>query len=221
MSLIGLGLMDITYLGHSSFRIKGKKAALVTDPYDSKAGKFPNVSADIVTVSHDHFDHNQTDLVKDVKRIVKGPGEYEIGGVSIIGIPTFHDDKKGEERGKNTVYVIEMDGFRLAHLGDLGHKLSSNKLEELGTIDILMIPVGGVYTIGPSEASEVIRDIEPSVTIPMHYKTPELDKSAFGELLSVDEFLKDVGLSAEKADKFSAKKTDLAEEQKIVVLSTK
>lgn len=213
--------MDITYLGHASFRIKGKNVSLVTDPYDDRAGKYPKISADIVTVSHDHFDHNQADLVKDVKRVVSGPGEYEISGVSIIGLSTFHDDKKGAERGKNTVYVIEMDGLRIAHLGDLGHKLSNNELEELGTIDVLMIPVGGVYTIGPSVAAEIVRDIEPSIAIPMHYQQPGLDQKTFGELVGVDEFLKDSGFSVEKTDKLTVKRGDLADEQKIVVLERK
>lgn len=215
--------MDITFLGHSSFRIKGKSATLVTDPFDPAmvALKYRGVSADIVTISHQHEDHNQADLVKGVKKVVSGPGEYEIMGISIIGISTFHDDKKGEARGKNTVYVIEVDGLRLAHLGDLGHKLTERHLETMGNIDILMIPVGGEYTIGPAHAVEVTRAIEPIIVIPMHYQMPGLNPKVFAKLAKVDHFISDLGFPAEKADKLTIKKESLGEEQKVYVLEKK
>lgn len=213
--------MEITYLGHSSFRLKGKSATLITDPYDEKAGKFPNVSADIVTISHDHHDHNQYDLVKDIKRVVSGPGEYEISEVSIIGLPSYHDEKKGEERGKNTIYVVEMDGIRIVHLGDLGHKLSEKEVEQLGSVDVLLVPVGGVYTIDPESASFVVKSIEPTITIPMHYKRGGMDDKIFGKLSSVDDFLKETGLPAEKMEKLTLKIGDIGEEQKVVILETK
>lgn len=213
--------MEISYLGHSSFRLKGRTANVVTDPYDSKmlGFKFPVVSADIVTLSHNHDDHNQSKLVSDVKKVIDGPGEYEIAGVSIIGISSFHDDKKGEERGKNVIYIFEMDGLRLVHLGDLGHKLSENVLEDFGTVNVLMIPVGGFYTIGPSEAVELVNAIEPSIIIPMHYFSEGMNTEVFGKIAKVDDFLRDVGLTVERVDKLSVKKEELAEEQKVVVLS--
>src|SRR5581483_2872098 len=129
--------MDIVYLGHSSFKIKGKTASVVIDPFDEKmiGMKFSRSQAEILLVTHHHMDHSKTDNVSDVKRVVDGPGEYEISGVSIIGIQTFHDDKKGAERGRNTIYVIEMDGLRLLHLGDLGHKLDESQIKEIGNID--------------------------------------------------------------------------------------
>ena len=215
--------MDITFLGHSSFRIKGKNVTLVTDPYYAKLVglKYPRVSADIVTVSHGHDDHNKVENVSGVKKVISGPGEYEIMGVSIIGIASFHDDKKGKLRGKNTVYVIEMDGLRLVHLGDLGHKLSDNILEGIGNVDVLMIPVGGEYTIGPSTAADIVRDVEPRTTIPMHYQMKGLNPEIFGKLTSVDAFLSDVGLSAETMDKLTIKKESLGEDQKVVVLERK
>jgi len=215
--------MDITYLGHSSFRLRGKYASLITDPYiESEVGlKFPKVSADIVTVSHEHPDHNNVEAVKDIKKDIRGAGEYEISGISIIGIPTFHDDKKGTLRGKNTVYIIEDGDLRLVHLGDIGHKLSEGVLEEIGVIDVMMIPVGGVYTIGPSDAAEIVREIEPSIVIPMHYQVPGLRKDTFEKLAQVDEFLKEVGLGVERLDKLSVKKSDLLEEHKVVVLEKK
>lgn len=212
--------MDITFLGHASFRLKGKTAALVTDPFSPEMVglKFPKVSAEIVTISHGHEDHNQVDLVKGVKRVINGPGEYEIQGVSIMGFASFHDDKKGQLRGKNTIYVIEIDGLRLAHLGDLGHKLNEKTVEEMGGIDVLMVPVGGVYTINASEAAEVVRAIEPNITIPMHYQMDGLKREAFEKLTGLKPFLADVGLTVDKTNKLSVKRSTIEEEQKVVVL---
>ena len=122
--------MDITYLGHSSFKIRTKTATVITDPFDPKMVglKYSGVEGEIVTVSHDHSDHNAVDRVSLVKKVVEGPGEYEILGVTIMGYKTFHDNKNGSERGENTVYVIEAEGLRLVHLGDLGHLLSDDQL---------------------------------------------------------------------------------------------
>jgi L-ascorbate metabolism protein UlaG (beta-lactamase superfamily) len=212
--------MEIVYLGHASFRLKGKTASVVCDPFDpGMVGfKFPSVDADIVTVSHDHSDHNKFTLVKNVQKVVSGPGEYEISGVSIIGISTFHDDKKGSLRGKNTIYVIEMDGLRIAHLGDLGHELSEKILNQMGAIDILMIPVGGEYTIDTSVAAKVARAIEPAIVIPMHYLAEGMNDETFSKLAKVEPFLSDMGLPVENMPKLSVKKSDIAEEKKIVVL---
>lgn len=217
--------MDITYLGHSSFRLKGKDAAVLTDPYDSKyvGFKFPATDADIVTVSHHHDDHDKAELVSGVKKIVDGPGEYEITGVSILGFSSFHDSKKGEERGANTIYVIEMDGLRLCHLGDLGHTLSDELVENLGDIDILMIPVGGGGpTITVGDAVTVVQAIEPSIIIPMHYQAQGLNPEVFAKLAPVDGFLKEVGINAERLPKFSIKKEEINPEvQRVVVLERK
>jgi len=145
--------MDITWLGHSSFRIKGKLATIVTDPYGASTGlKLPKTEADIVTVSHDHEDHNDLSRIGGDFKEVLGPGEYEIREVSIFGISSFHDASGGSERGRNTIYTISMDSMRLCHLGDLGHRLTQEHLREIGEVDILFVPVGGVYTIGPEGA---------------------------------------------------------------------
>ncbi len=215
--------MEITFLGHSSFRLKGKTAAVVTDPFDPEMVglKFPRVVADIVTISHHHEDHNRAELVKGVKRVVSGPGEYEIMDVSIIGIATFHDEKKGGKRGKNTVYIYEIDGLRLAHLGDLGHKLPEKILERIGDIDLLMVPVGGEYTIGPTEAVEIARAIEPKIIIPMHYQMPGLNPTTFAKLLSTEPFLAEIGLPVEKTSKLSVRKESLVEESKVILLEKK
>jgi L-ascorbate metabolism protein UlaG (beta-lactamase superfamily) len=215
--------MDITYLGHSSFRLKSKTATLITDPFDPKMVglSFPKISADIVTVSHDHDDHNKTELVKDIKRVVDGPGEYEINEVSIIGISSFHDDKKGKTRGRNTIYILEIEGLRLAHLGDLGHKLSERMVEKIGDIDILMIPIGGEYTIDASVAAQIVRDIEPKLIIPMHFKTPKLNPQTFSKLTTEEPFLKELGLPVEKTNKLTVTVSSIGEDQKIILLEAK
>lgn len=220
--------MEITYLGHSCFRIKGKKNIIVTDPFDHpRLGfKMPPTSADIVTISHHHQDHDSTAVVKATSKrsepfLVDGPGEYEIAAVSIFGIASFHDNSSGAKRGENTVYVINLDGLRLAHLGDLGHKLTETQLEEVNGVDILFIPIGGTYTIDDNEAIEVIGQIEPLIVIPMHYLTKEM-KSDFGIKLTVDDFLKAIGEEGIKTrDKLIISKDKLPQEREIVVLKRK
>lgn len=217
--------MDITYLGHSSFRIKTKTSTIVLDPFDPKmvGFKYSGVDGEIVCVSHNHPDHNAIDKVSGVKKVVDGPGEYEISGVSIIGYRSFHDNKKGEERGKNTIYIIEADGLRIAHLGDLGHTLDDDLVSEMGSIDVLMIPVGGVYTIGPKEAVEVAGKIDPYFIIPMHYKAEGINESEFEKLEPKEAFLKEIGKPVENLPKFSIKKEDIIDDQstKVIVLERK
>lgn len=216
--------MDITYLGHSSFKIKGKTVALITDPFDpAMVGiKFPKNEADLVTVSHDHKDHNMVSLVGGVKRVIDKPGEYEIAGTSVIGIQSFHDDQKGAERGKNIIFVIEMDGLRLCHLGDLGHALSDETVAAIGDIDILFVPVGGTYTIDYKIASDVVNAIEPKVIIPMHYQTDELNAENFADLGKVDSFLTQMALRVERLPKLQIKAGELSpEDEYIVVLERK
>src|SRR3989344_5274291 len=187
--------MDITWLGHSSFRIKGKSVTVVTDPYSSsKLGfKFQKIEANIVTVSHDHDDHNQAGQVDGDPKVVKNPGEYEVKGVSIFGIPTYHDNKQGEERGQNTVFVIKIDSIIICHLGDLGHKLTEDQIGQIGNIDILLTPVGGVYSLSSAQALDIVSKLEPKVVIPMHYQVEGLNKETFGELEGVENFIKELG----------------------------
>ncbi|MBX4205846.1 MBL fold metallo-hydrolase [Candidatus Microgenomates bacterium] len=215
--------MDILYLGHSSFRIKGRTQTLVTDPFNSSIGiKFPKIEADVVTLSHDHDDHNNVAAVSGIKKVFSRPGEYEVNGVSIFGIASYHDDKKGEERGENVIYLYEMDGIKIAHLGDLGHTLTESQIDQLGTVDILMIPVGGVYTIGPTEAVSVVQAIEPKIIIPMHYKTNDLNQETFGKLEPVETFVSALGVKSETLPKLSYKLGDLPEgEQRVYILETK
>jgi L-ascorbate metabolism protein UlaG (beta-lactamase superfamily) len=213
--------MDIIYLGHSSFHIKGKTASVVTDPFDaaSVGFRFPRTEATIVTISHAHDDHNKSELVSGVKKIISGPGEYEVDGISVIGLPTYHDNMKGAERGRNTVYVYEVDGLRLAHLGDLGHTLSEETISAMGDIDVLMIPVGGKYTIDAKEAAEVVRLIEPNIVIPMHYQVPGLNPQMFSELADEKAFITELGFTARREKKLTLKQGLLpTETQEIVTL---
>lgn len=214
--------MDITYFGHSSFRLRGKSADVVTDPYDSSMVglKFPkNISADIVTVSHEHPDHNAISAVEGSPFIISGSGEYEVKGVAIVGIPSFHDDEKGKARGKNTIYRFEIDGMNIVHLGDLGHLLTAEDVDGLDGVDILLVPVGGFYTIDASTATKVISEIEPSIVIPMHYGRPELIQKSFGELTPLSVFLKEMGKTeTTPVLKLSITKDKLPEEMQVVVL---
>src|SRR5688572_29430633 len=185
--------MEIKYLGHSSFRLKGKSMSVVTDPFDSEMVglTFPKVIAEIVTISHGHNDHNQSMKVKGTEDraepfVIDRPGENEVGGVGVIGIRTWHDDKEGAERGENIIFTFQIDGVIVCHLGDLGHKLSDKQIENIGQIDVLLVPVGGVYSLNPSQAVEAMNALSPSVVVPMHYKKTGM-KEGFAEIATVEE----------------------------------
>jgi len=212
--------MDITYLGHSSFKLKGKTASVICDPFDPKEVglKFTANEADIVTSSHQHLDHHNLEAVKGAKKVIDGPGEYEISGISIIGINSYHDNKKGEEMGRNIIFIFEIDNLRIAHLGDLGYVLTEKEAEELGEIDILMLPVGGVHSLNSEQAAEIVRLVEPILVIPMHFKVEGINLEAFGKLDPVETFLKEVELPVEKLPKLSVKKELLGEETKVIIL---
>jgi len=182
--------VEITWLGHSCFRIRGRQATVITDPYSPNLGySLAKPKADIVTVSHQHEGHSYVSGIEGNPKPVLGPGEYEIGGVLIIGVATFHDGVRGGQRGKNTVYVMEVDEVTVCHLGDLGHVLTAEQVEELGDVDVLLLPVGGVSTINAPTAAEVVRQLEPEVVVPMHYKTAALR----WELEPAERFLKEIG----------------------------
>src|SRR3989344_961788 len=189
--------MIITWFGQSCFRLQGDSSTLVTDPYDQSLGlRLPRLTADLVTVSHDHHDHNNVAAVKGMDGnapfTITMPGEYEVKGTFVYGIPAFHDSKQGAERGPNIIYRIEMDGITLAHLGDLGHLLTNGEVEKLEGVDILMIPVGGFYTIDAKQATEIISQLEPRLIIPMHYQLPGLTTS---KLDDVKAFCKEMGVT--------------------------
>lgn len=179
--------MKIKWLGHSSFLLtESTGVSVLTDPYDGKKVgiEFPEAQADIVTISHKHFDHDCLSAVKSYKLVVDSTGANEIDGVQIYGFKSFHDEKKGQLRGKNIVFRIRMDGVEVCHLGDIGEELSPMLAELIGSINILLVPIGGKYTISARQAKEYVDLLMPDVVIPMHYNLPGYI-SEYGE---VDEF---------------------------------
>ena len=208
--------MEISWLGHSCFRLKGKQATVITDPFSPELGYPPGKpTAQIVTVSHKHSGHSHIQGVGGSPRQVTGPGEYEISNVLIIGIATFHDKDSGRLMGKNTAYLIEIDDISICHLGDLGHALTDEQVEELGKIDVLLVPVGGVSTINAAAAAEVVRQLEPNIVVPMHYKTQAMNR----ELEPVETFLKEIGAhDITPQAKLSLTKTSLPLGTQVVLL---
>jgi L-ascorbate metabolism protein UlaG (beta-lactamase superfamily) len=182
--------VTIKWLGHSSFLISlNDEIKIVTDPFDSSVGyPLPDVTADVCLVSHEHFDHNNVSIVKGKPVVLKGTGEKEAKNIKFKGIPSFHDEKQGSQRGKNTIFTWELGGIRFAHLGDLGVELSSSQVKEIGAVDVLFVPVGGFYTIDATVATKVVASLNPKVIIPMHYKMPFMGASF--PIAKVDEFLK-------------------------------
>ncbi|MDQ6878562.1 MAG: MBL fold metallo-hydrolase [Candidatus Dormibacteraeota bacterium] len=207
--------MDVTWLGHGCFRLRGRNAAVVTDPYPPAIGlKLQRLDADLVTVSHEHDNHNYTQAVRDAYEI-RGPGEYEVAGVSVIGFPTYHDAEKGAKRGRNTVYLIEIDDVSVCHLGDLGHRLDDTDAETVASVDVLLVPVGGRTAINAAQAAEVVRQLEPRYVIPMHYAIAGLKV----ELDPLDRFLKEMGVTvSEPQPKLSVQSSSGDFETKVVVL---
>jgi L-ascorbate metabolism protein UlaG (beta-lactamase superfamily) len=211
--------MDISWLGHSCFRIKGSQGIVITDPYSPETGySLDKPTANIVTVSHQHPGHSYVQGVGGQPKLINKPGEYEIGGITILGIITFHDGEGGSKKGRNTAYLIEVDDVAICHLGDLGHVLTGRQLEEIGNVDVLLLPVGGVSTINASTAAEVVRQLEPKIVVPMHYKTPALVR----ELEPVDKFLKEMGAKdITTQPNLSVSKSTLPENMQVFLLDYK
>lgn len=213
--------MVITWYGQACFRIQSGEFTLAIDPFGKEIGLTPpRFKADAVLVTHGHFDHANTQSIAGDPLIINGPGEYEIKGVSVRGIQTFHDKQKGAERGLNTIYTIDLEDIRLVHLGDFGEGILRDETnDQIGTAHVAMIPVGGTYTITGEEAAKVIKQLEPRIVIPMHYKLPEVK----ADLLPVDIFLKEMGAAKTEAqEKLTIKKKDVeGENEKTVVVVLK
>lgn len=216
--------MIITYHGHSAFKLKGKKGTVVTDPYNDYVGfSMPRLSADLVTVSHDHEDHNASEKIAETSRrshpfIITKPGEYEVGGISVFGTSSWHDASQGAERGPNNIFTILLDGVRVCHLGDLGHELTTKQVDSIGPVDVLLVPVGGVYTIDPTLAVKAIRALEPGIAIPMHFKTDKHEDAVFGDLKTAEDFLKEYGVDPTPMTKLDIQSGKIPEETEIIVL---
>ena len=214
--------MKIKWYGHAAFLITSDQGLkIIIDPYEPGAfggqlsyGKIKD-QGDMVITSHDHADHNYTKDLPGTPQVVKGSGSRTIKGISIKGIPTYHDPSKGSERGTNTIFTIKLDDIQLCHLGDLGHLLSDKELTEVGPVDILLIPVGGFFTIDPKEATRVAEQIKPKVLIPMHFKT---EKCGF-PIASVEDFLKGkTNTKRARASEAAFDKATLPQQMEIVVL---
>jgi len=208
--------VEIVWLGHSCFRIRGREATVVTDPCPPASGyTIGKPTADIVTVSHPHENHSYVKAVAGHPVLLERPGEYEIHGAFVTGVGTYHDASKGADRGPNVTFVVEMEDLRVCHLGDLGHTPTPDQVEELSGVGVLFIPVGGNTTIDGATAAEVVNIIEPAIVIPMHYRT-EVSK---GELAPLDRFLKEMGAKdLEPQPKLAVNRSSLPHETQVLLL---
>ncbi len=215
--------MKINFLGHSSFRIKSKNGIVIMDPYRDTVGfKMPKLSADVVTISHHHNENNFYEKIKPTKSrekpfVIDTPGEYEVSGISIFGIESFHDDQNGAIRGKNTIFVIYLDHLKICHLGHLGHELDPDLVAKIGDVDIVFVPVGGSETIDPKQAINVVDSLEPSIFIPMNYLTDK-HSSDYAHLAKLEDFFNVYGNDVGAIETLDISVNNLPEERTLVVL---
>lgn len=206
--------MLIKWFGHASFKITTGQTSIITDPFNEKLG-YPMFTreADVVTISHPHWDHVAAECISGQPQIITENGPYHVNDIFIEGFSTFHDKNQGRERGTNTIYKIGAEGINLLHLGDLGHALSQDLIDKVGQVDILMLPVGGKFTVDADEAYEIVGSIKPQIVIPMHFQTPHLSFALAG----VEEFLSKFERVI-KLPCLDIAKPDLQGETKIIVL---
>lgn len=211
--------MKIKWFGQSCFMITAENGTkVVTDPYANMLGyKLPEIEASIVTISHNHKDHNNINAVKGSFEHIQGSGGFSKDGIKIKGVETFHDKVSGAMRGKNTVYNFNIDGINVCHCGDLGHILSSNQIEDIGNVDILLLPIGGLATINAANAVKVAKQLNPTIIIPMHYRTKALGLLGyiFG---SVDKFISISGMLAKEYKELELSKASIKDYSGIAVL---
>jgi L-ascorbate metabolism protein UlaG (beta-lactamase superfamily) len=216
-------LVKVLWHGHSCFELQGKTVTVVTDPFKGIGIPEPKAAADVVLVSHGHRDHNNVKPVlgKDGEVLESFVGVKEVKGLTVKGVETFHDNSNGSRRGKNIVYTFGLDGVQFCHLGDLGHELTSSTVEDIGKLDVLFVPVGGFFTIGPETATKVCEELNPKIIMPMHYRMPGLRaRIMFGFLKTADDFSK--GKSNVERIQGSSINVDadtLPKETKIIILS--
>ncbi|GCE14128.1 MBL fold metallo-hydrolase [Tengunoibacter tsumagoiensis] len=214
--------MEITWLGHSCFQLRGKNAILITDPCSPQSqptapAALSKINASIVTVSHDHPGHNAVQSVGGHPRVVRSPGEYEISDVLITGVAAYHDTKRGQDYGRNTIYIIHMDDLVICHLGDLGHSLQEEQLEEVADADVLLLPISGDHTINATQAAEIISQVEPRVVIPMHY-TPNAEATSH----PLRTFCKEMGIEiVDPQPKFVVTRNTLPAEMQVILLAAR
>lgn len=210
--------VEITWFGHSCFRLKDRDLTVVCDPYDKSLGlTLSRLRADLVTVSHDAPGHNAVDAVKDWRTVIRGPGEYELSGIFITGIPSYHGGKD-QENEPNTVFIFEFPDLTVCHLGDLGHVLSETQVEAMPKIDVLLAPVGGRHTLDAPKAAEVISYLEPGLVVPMHYQVEGTPL----QLDPVERFLKEMGMPApEPVGVLKVTRDQLPEETQVILMEAK
>ncbi len=213
--------MKIKWLGHSCFLVTSDQGVrLLTDPFhagESSGLKYTEVKehVDLVTVSHEHFDHNNTEALPGKPEILKGNISKTVKDVSIGGIASYHDETKGSQRGANTIFCFDVDGIRICHLGDLGHDLGKDEIGKMGQVDVLMIPIGEVFTIGVDAAGKICNAVKPRMVIPMHYKTDQCNWLKYG----VEDFIKGKNnVRRLSTDEVEIKKDTLPGQMEIVVL---
>jgi L-ascorbate metabolism protein UlaG (beta-lactamase superfamily) len=210
-------MAEFRWFGHNCFRIRAKEATLLTDPVARSTGYvMPRQAVDIVTISHDHPGHSNLAAVRPDYEVIRGPGEYELQGVFVTGIRTYHDAESGRLRGYNTIYVIEIEGMKVAHLGDLGHRLTETQQEALTNVDVLMIPAGGGDVISQENAALLVAELSAKAVLPMQFATAIGDKGLGG----VDAFCKQLGVDVPEArDKLTLRPSDLSETMQLFVLA--
>ncbi|MBC7333169.1 MAG: MBL fold metallo-hydrolase [Actinobacteria bacterium] len=208
----------ITFWGHAMFVIESARGTKIgTDPYDQQVkSRLPDVSADVVLVSHGHFDHSNISLFKGNPKVIRQAGKTSFEDINIEGVPAYHDEAKGLKRGENIIFKFEVDGIKFAHLGDLGHLPDERQVNSLKDVDILLIPVGGIYTIDASQALKIINDIKPKVAIPMHYKEED---TKIG-VNTLDYFIGKVKNFKEVGHTVEVSKDELPQETEIWILSS-
>jgi len=208
--------MQIEWMGHACFLLTaGSGVKVLTDPFDEKVGyPLPKVEVDVVTVSHQHFDHNAVHLLPGKPVVVEGPGRHTAAGIAIRGVASFHDPEQGAKRGPNTIFVIDMDGVQVCHLGDLGHALPPETVAEIGRVDVVCVPVGGFFTIDAGVARATVDQLKPAIVLPMHYKFgPKMELP----IAPVDDFLQYYP-GAERQKILTLDKASLPKESRVVVL---
>jgi L-ascorbate metabolism protein UlaG (beta-lactamase superfamily) len=218
---LGGSKMLIKWLGHASFLITSQSnQRIITDPYTTDTHIFYNPineSAEIVTMSHGHCDHNNVKIIKGSPKILTEAAHQRINGIEIKAIPVFHDGTRGSQRGNNLIFCFKVDGLNLCHLGDLGHRLSPQQISEIEPVDVLFIPVGGFFTVDAMEATEIAHSIKPKLIFPMHYKTPKTDYP----LAAVDEFIKDKkDVRRLDVSEIEINKNSLPERTEIIILQS-
>ncbi|GKU27463.1 MBL fold metallo-hydrolase [Clostridium folliculivorans] len=214
--------MKIKWYGHSCFMITSENGTkIILDPYISMLGyKLPELEADIVATSHEHSDHNNINAVKNDFVHINKPGIFSEYGIEIKGVDTFHDKVSGAKKGKNTIFNFKVDDINVCHCGDLGHILDAKQVEEIGNVDVLLIPVGGGYTIDATDAVEVVKQLKPTVIVPMHYRTKALGPMGLA-FAKVDKFIDASGLKAQNYAELELNKENIENYQGIAVLKYK